>query len=106
LLNVIKAENDLDLYLIFDYMEADLINVIRAKILEEIHKKFIIYQTLKALKFIHSADIIHRDLKQSNIFINSDCHIKLSDFGLARTLNSRNSGINTDYVATQWYKGI
>ena len=106
MLNVIKAENDLDLYLIFDYMEADLFNVIRAKILEEIHKKFIIYQTLKALKFIHSADIIHRDLKPSNIFINSDCHIKLSDFGLARTLNSRNSGINTDYVATQWYKGI
>ncbi len=58
-------------------MEADLFNVIRAKILEEIHKKFITYQTLKALKFIHSTDIIHRDLKQSNIFINSDCHIKL-----------------------------
>ena len=77
MLNVIKAENDLDLYLIFDYMEVDLFNVIRAKILEEIHKKFIIYQTLKALKFIHSADIIHRNLKQS-IFINSDCHVILN----------------------------
>ena len=61
LLNVIKAENDLDLYLVFDYMEADLFNVIRANILQDIHKKFIIYQILKALKFIHSADIIHRD---------------------------------------------
>ena len=101
MLNVIKAENDLDLYLIFDYMEVDLFNVIRAKILEEIHKKFIIYQTLKALKFIHSADIIHIDLKQS-IFINSDCHIKLGDFGLARTLNSRKSGTITDYVTTRW----
>ena len=104
LLNVIRAENDLDLYLIFDYMEADLFNVIRAKILEEIHKKFIIYQTLKALKFIHSADIIHRDLKPSNIFINSDCHVKLGDFGLARTLNSRKTGMITDYVATRWYR--
>ena len=82
-------------------MEADLFKVIRAKILEEIHKKFITYQTLKALKFIHSTDIIHRDLKQSNIFINSDCHIKLGDFGLAITLNSRKSEINTDYVAIQ-----
>ena len=107
LLNVIRAENDLDLYLIFDYMESDLFNVIRAGILQEIHKKFIIYQTLKALKFIHSADIIHRDLKPSNIFINSDSHVKLGDFGLARTLNSGRGGfggIITDYVATRWYR--
>ena len=106
LLNVIKAENDLDLYLVFDYMEADLFNVIRANILQEIHKKFIIYQILKALKFIHSADIIHRDLKPSNIFINSDCHIKLGDFGLARTVdhNPRMGGVVTNYVATRWYR--
>ena len=106
LLNVIKAENDLDLYLVFDYMEADLFNVIRANILQEIHKKFIIYQILKAIKFIHSADIIHRDLKPSNIFINSDCHVKLGDFGLARTLsnNPRMGGIVTEYVATRWYR--
>ncbi|MCQ2817332.1 MAG: protein kinase [archaeon] len=107
LLNVIKAENDLDLYLIFDHMESDLYNVSRAGILQDIHKKYIIYQMLKALKFIHSADIIHRDLKPSNVFINSDCHIKLGDFGLARTLHSGKNGfggIITDYVATRWYR--
>ena len=106
LLNVIKAENDLDLYLVFDYMEADLFNVIRANILQDIHKKFIIYQILKALKFIHSADIIHRDLKPSNIFINSDCHVKLGDFGLARTLdhNPLMRHLVTEYVATRWYR--
>ena len=106
LLNVIKAENDLDLYLVFDYMEADLFNVIRANILQDIHKKFIIYQILKAIKFIHSADIIHRDLKPSNIFINSDCHIKLGDFGLARTLdqNPHIQKMVTEYVATRWYR--
>ena len=106
LLNVIKAENDVDLYLVFDYMEADLFNVIRANILQDIHKKFIIYQILKALKFIHSADIIHRDLKPSNIFINSDCHVKLGDFGLARTLehDPQMKNMVTEYVATRWYR--
>ena len=107
LLNVIKAQNNLDLYLIFDYMEADVFNVIRAGILQDIHKQYIIYQTLKALKFIHSADIIHRDLKPSNIFINSDSRVKLGDFGLARTLSSGPSNygmIVTEYVATRWYR--
>ena len=106
LLNVIKAENNLDLYLVFEYMEADLYNVIRANILQDIHKQFIIYQVLKAIKFIHSGDIIHRDLKPSNIFINSDCQIKIGDFGLARTLTSGKSAIPvvTDYVATRWYR--
>ena len=33
---------------------------------------------------MHSVGIVHRDLKPNNILINSDCEIKLCDFGLAR----------------------
>lgn len=72
LLNVIRAENDRDIYLVFDYMETDLHAVIRANILEEIHKQYIIYQTLKCLKYMHSADVLHRDLKPSNILLNAE----------------------------------
>lgn len=61
--------------------------VIRAGILEEIHKKFIIYQLLKALKYMHSGELIHRDLKPSNLLLNSECHMKVADFGLARSIN-------------------
>lgn len=106
LLNVIKAENDKDIYLIFEYMETDLHTVIRANILETIHKQFIMYQILKALKFIHSAGIIHRDLKPSNILINSEAYIKICDFGLARCISSApNKDVTmTDYVATRWYR--
>ena len=60
--------------------------MIRANILEEIHKKYIIYQLLKALKFIHSAELLHRDIKPSNLLLNSDCHVKLCDFGLCRSV--------------------
>ena len=106
LLNVIKAENDKDIYLVFEYMETDLHTVIRANILEPIHKQFIMYQLLKALKFIHSAAIIHRDLKPSNILINSDSYIKICDFGLARSVLSSTGKdvVMTDYVATRWYR--
>ena len=52
-------------------MDTDLHVVIRANILEEVHKQFVVYQMLKALKYIHSADLIHRDLKPSNLLLNS-----------------------------------
>lgn len=61
--NVMKAENDRDIYLVFEYMETDLHAVIRANILEEIHKQYIMYQVFKALKYMHSAELLHRDIK-------------------------------------------
>ena len=56
--NFHKAENDKDIYLVFDYMETDLHAVIRANILEPVHKQFIVYQTLKALKYCHSGGLL------------------------------------------------
>lgn len=44
LFNLIKAENNKDLYLVFDFMETDLHAVIRAGILEEVHRQYVIYQ--------------------------------------------------------------
>jgi serine/threonine protein kinase len=63
LLNVLKAENDKDIYLVFEFMETDLHAVIRANILEDIHKQYIMYQLFKALKYMHSAELLHRDIK-------------------------------------------
>jgi len=107
LYNVLKADNDKDIYLVFEYMDTDLHAVIRANILEEIHKQYIIYQCLKTLKYIHSADLLHRDIKPSNLLLNSECHMKLADFGLARSISSigKDEGpVLTDYVATRWYR--
>ena len=107
--NVLKAENDRDIYLVFEYMETDLHAVIRANILEPVHKKFIVYQCLKALKYCHSGDLVHRDLKPANLLLNEECLLKMADFGLARSLRSLEKGeesasVLTDYVATRWYR--
>jgi mitogen-activated protein kinase 15 len=62
---------------------------------------------MKALKYLHSAALLHRDMKPSNILLNSDCHIKVCDFGLCRSLAEVTTGpapVLTDYVATRWYR--
>jgi len=110
LYNVLKADNDRDIYLIFEYMETDLHAVIRANILEEIHKQYIMYQSFKALMYMHSADLVHRDMKPSNLLLNSECLMKVADFGLARSLLQGGTEADpihpvlTDYVATRWYR--
>lgn len=65
--------------------------LLRQKILKDSHNRFILYQLAKGIKFLHSAEIIHRDLKPSNLLLNSDCTIKICDFGLARSLTADKS---------------
>ncbi|NXB93586.1 MK15 kinase, partial [Vidua chalybeata] len=109
LLDVIQAENDKDIYLIFESMETDLHAVIKkGNLLKDIHKCYILYQLLKATKFIHSGNVIHRDQKPSNVLLDAQCSVKLCDFGLARSLCQRGepqpSPVLTEYVATRWYR--
>ncbi|KAJ1607314.1 SAP+PHD+MIZ domain-containing protein [Cryptosporidium canis] len=124
LLNVLRADNDRDVYLVFDYMETDLHAVIRANILEPVHKQYVVYQLIKVIKYLHSGGLLHRDMKPSNILLNAECHVKVADFGLSRSfINTRrvtnhlpskmdnkteilgdDQPILTDYVATRWYR--
>ena len=91
LMGIMSSENGRDLYLVFNYMETDLHAVVRANILEEVHKQYIVYQLLKALKYIHSADLIHRDIKPSNLLLSKDKKtLKISDFGVSEFLHAHN----------------
>lgn len=106
LLSVIKAENNKDIYLVFEYMETDLHAVIRAGILEHVHKQYITYQLLRAIKYMHTGDLLHRDLKPSNVLLNADCHLKVCDFGLCRSITEdpANKAAYSEYTATRWYR--
>ena len=93
-----------DVYIVTDLMETDLHRVIHSnQALSDEHIQYFLYQMLVALKYVHSAEVLHRDIKPSNILVNSDCDLKLCDFGLARGVQGMDSGF-TEYVVTRWYR--
>ncbi|KAI0224046.1 mitogen activated protein kinase [Massospora cicadina] len=111
-----------EIYLVQELMEADLHQIIRSQqALTDAHFQYFIYQLCRGLKYIHSANVIHRDLKPGssycpllasnrliigNLLVNADCELKICDFGLARGLSVEleAGGVMTEYVATRWYR--
>uniref|UniRef100_A0A8D3CG53 mitogen-activated protein kinase n=1 Tax=Scophthalmus maximus TaxID=52904 RepID=A0A8D3CG53_SCOMX len=87
-----------DFYLVMPYMFTDLSKV-RGHLSED-KVKFLVYQMLCGLRYIHKAGIIHRDLKPGNLAVNQDCELKILDFGLARGADAEMTG----YVVTRWYR--
>jgi len=94
-----------DIYIVLDFMETDLHQIIYSKNeLTDEHIQYFIYQILRGLKFIHSANVIHRDLKPSNLLLNGNCDLKICDFGLARGVKEEQDYELTEYVVTRWYR--
>ncbi|XP_040847527.1 mitogen-activated protein kinase 15 [Ochotona curzoniae] len=109
LLDVIRAQNDQDIYLVLESMDTDLGTVIaKGSLLQDMHKRYIFYQLLRATQSLHAGRVIHRDQKPSNVLLDANCLVKLCDFGLARPLGGEAEGPGgqalTEYVATRWYR--
>ncbi|GAA5908130.1 hypothetical protein JCM6882_005949 [Rhodosporidiobolus microsporus] len=113
-LDLVDPTNFDSVYLYEECMEADLHAIIRSgQPLSDAHFQSFIYQTLCGLKYIHSAHVLHRDLKPGNLLVNADCELKICDFGLARGFDQdanaaaqgqQQQGFMTEYVATRWYR--
>lgn len=88
LLNITTSPGAINL--IFESFDTDLYAILRSvdkkqNTLSDDMIQFFVYQLLSAVGYMHSAQVVHRDLKPGNILVRCcDCHIKLIDFGLAR----------------------
>jgi len=74
-----------EIYVMMELMDTDLSSIIKSdQELTDDHVQFFLYQLLRGAKFMHSAKILHRDLKPRNLLVNANCDLKICDFGLAR----------------------
>jgi serine/threonine protein kinase len=92
------------LNLVFEYMETDLLELMKSrepKKLSEDQIRDIMHQTLLGLSFMHKYGFFHRDMKPENLLLTGN-KIKIADFGLAREIRSLPP--YTEYVSTRYYR--
>ena len=81
-------EDTENVYLLIELCQNQTLNDLlkRRKKLTELEIQCYTIQLIKALKYLHSHRIIHRDLKLGNLFISDKMELKVGDFGLATKL--------------------
>ena len=97
-----------EMYVIFEIMQTDLAMIIRSsQVLCDTHVQCFVHQMLLGLQYLQDHQIVHRDIKPRNLLVNSNCQLKIADFGLARVYSPDNENkivAMTEYVTTRWYR--
>ncbi|KAL6073884.1 Mitogen-activated protein kinase [Balamuthia mandrillaris] len=101
-----------EVFVTYELMGTDLHRVIRSPTpLPDDTIQLFIYQILRGLKCVHSAGVLHRDLKPTNLLVNANYDLKICDFGCGRSSapgkGSGRSGLKMtllEHVATRWYR--
>lgn len=75
----------------------------RQKSLTEFESANIMSQVVNGLLYLHSNNIMHRDISMSNLLLTASMHIRISDFGLATQINGSNANTNSTLCGTPNY---
>uniref|UniRef100_A0A336JYY3 non-specific serine/threonine protein kinase n=1 Tax=Culicoides sonorensis TaxID=179676 RepID=A0A336JYY3_CULSO len=98
--NPITSETN-EIWFVIEFCEGgstvDLVNALQIKTrrMTELHIAFILRETVKALIYLHSNHVIHRDVRGSNILFTKEGEVKLVDFGFSRETKTTNGKRST-----------
>ncbi|CAG9333589.1 unnamed protein product [Blepharisma stoltei] len=93
-----------DIYIVTDLMEVNLCRVIRSgQELTDEHIQYFMYQLLRGVCYIHSANITHRNISPIHILLNRNCDLKISGWGFARSCSEIAENLE-EYVGSRWYR--
>lgn len=104
-----KEQNKIpkNVFMVFEYHEYDLTGILETSEIRftQDHVKSWSMQLLKGVHYMHVNNIIHRDLKASNLLINRRGELVIADWGLARSWGPHMKHL-TNGVVTLWYRPI
>lgn len=97
--------NKHEIYMVFEYVDHDLTGLMDTPSIRftEAQVKTYAKQLLAGLWYCHEREVLHRDIKGSNLLIDNKGNLKIADFGLARTFNDDLKRY-TNRVITLWYR--
>lgn len=92
---IVKPNDFSSFFIVMEHAETDLKKLIRSPtFLDHEQVRYLLYQAVVGIRYMHSANILHRDLKPANILINSDCSLKICDFGLSRSMTENTTNLS------------
>eukprot|EP00039_Didymoeca_costata_P010635 m.143759 g.143759 ORF g.143759 m.143759 type:complete len:803 (-) comp14905_c0_seq3:2834-5242(-) len=93
-------------YMVFEYMQHDLTGILEGGLVKLTSQNIrgLMRSLVEGLLYCHGKNMLHRDIKASNLLLNSNGQLKIADFGLARRYDADEERAYTNRVITLWYR--